>query len=245
MAEHPVQAFEEDLTTLDNKIAQMGGLAEQALGQAVDALYRRDPDLAEKTLANDRSIDLLERSIEESAITLIAGRQPVAGDLRQIVTAMRISIDLERIGDLAKNIAKRAIAVSTEQPPKQAMQGFMHIAEITLRQLKDVLDAYSQRDADKALKVWRQDNEIDEVYSSLYRELLATMTEEPRSVGLHTHLLFGAKNLERIGDHATNIAETTYFLIKGAALADERPRADRTSLTLFASPPDKREVVKF
>ncbi len=236
MAEHPIRAFEEELKTLDTCIAQMGGLAEQALGQAIDALHNRDPELAETTLANDREIDRLERSVDELAVSIIARRAPVARDLRQIVTAIRIAVDLERIGDLSKNIAKRAIAIASEPHPKQSMAGFMHIGETALRQLKDVLDAYSQRDADMALRVWQRDEEIDAGYNSLYRELLTAMMKEPQSVGVYAHLLFGAKNLERIGDHATNIAETIYFLIHGKALVDERPKSDSTSLTLVDFP---------
>jgi phosphate transport system protein len=215
-------------------VAQMGGLAEQALGRAIDALYYRDPDLAEITLANDQAIDTMERSVDELAISIIARRGPVAIDLRQIVTAIRIAVDLERIGDLSKNIAKSAIAVAAESHPKQVMTGFMHIGEAAMRQLKDVLDAYSQRDAALALGVWERDQEIDAMYNSLYTELLTTMMEEPRSVGLYAHLLFGAKNLERVGDHATNIAETIYYLINGETLGDNRPKSDRTSQTVVA-----------
>jgi phosphate transport system protein len=216
-------------------VAQMGGLAERALGQAIDALYTRNPDLAEVTLENDRAIDGLERSVDEFAVSMIARRQPVASDLRQIVTAIRIAGDLERIGDLAKNIAKRAIAVAGEPHPKQVMTGFMHIGEAAMRQLKDVLDAYSGRNADGAFSVWQRDQEIDAMYNSLYAELLDTMMEEPQSVGLYAHLLFSAKNLERIGDHATNIAETIYYLINGTVLSEERPKMDRTSRTLVLS----------
>jgi phosphate transport system protein len=216
-------------------VAQMGGLAERALGQAIDALYTRNPDLAEVTLENDRAIDGLERSVDEFAVSMIARRQPVASDLRQIVTAIRIAGDLERIGDLAKNIAKRAIAVAGEPHPKQVMTGFMHIGEAAMRQLKDVLDAYSERNAEGALSVWQRDQEIDAMYNSLYAELLDAMMEEPQSVGLYAHLLFSAKNLERIGDHATNIAETIYYLINGKVLSEERPKLDRTSRTLVLS----------
>jgi phosphate transport system protein len=233
VAEHTIRAFTEELKLLDTKVAQMGGLAEQALGQAIDALHHRDPELAEKTLQNDKAIDKLERDVEEQAISIIARRAPVEIDLRQIITAIRIAADLERIGDLSKNIAKRAIAVAAEPHPKQVMLGFLHIGETALRQLKDVLDAYSQRDAEKALKVWQQDEEIDAMYNSLYRELLTTMMEEPNQVGLYAHLLFGAKNLERIGDHATNIAETIYYLIHGTVLMEERSKLDSTSLTLI------------
>jgi phosphate transport system protein len=237
VAEHAARTFEEELKSLETSIAQMGGLAEQAVGQAIDALHNRDPELAETTLANDRTIDKLERGVEELAVSIIARRAPLDRELRQIITAIRIAVDLERIGDLSKNIAKRAIAVAAEPHPKQTMTGFMHIGETALRQLKDVLDAYSQRDADMALKVWQRDEEIDAMYNSLYRELLTAMMKEPQGVGVYAHLLFGAKNLERIGDHATNIAETVYYLIHGIALAEERPKSDSTSLTLVGFPP--------
>ena len=236
MVEHSVRAYETELKSLEAMVAQMGGLAEHALGQAVDALYTRNPDLAEVTLENDRTIDGLERSVDELAVSIIARRQPVASDLRQIVTAIRTAGDLERIGDLAKNIAKRAIAVAGEPHPKQVMTGFMHIGEAAMRQLKDVLDAYSQRNADGALSVWLHDQEIDAMYNSLYTELLNTMMEEPQNVGLYAHLLFSAKNLERIGDHATNIAEIIYYCINGKVLGEERPKLDRTSRTLVLSP---------
>jgi phosphate transport system protein len=233
VAEHPAKVYEGELKSLDTLIAQMGGLAEQALGQAIDALYHRDPDLAEATLDNDRAIDALERNVDELSISIIARRAPIASDLRQIVTAIRIAVDLERIGDLAKNIAKRAIAIAAETRPNQVMTGFKHIGESTMAQLKDVLDAYSQRNSGMALKVWQQDLEIDAMYNSLYTELLTAMMEEPQNAGLYAHLLFSAKNIERIGDHATNIAETTYFLIHGKALSDERPKSDSASRTLI------------
>ena len=235
MVEHPVRAYETELKSLDSMLAHMGGLAEHALGQAIDALYHRDPDLAEVTLDNDRAIDKLERAVDELAISIIARRGPVASDLRQIVTAIRIAVDLERIGDLSKNIAKRAIAIADEPHPKQVITGFMHIGEAAMRQLKDVLDAYSQRNSGAALKVWQRDQEIDAMYNSLYTELLTAMMAEPQSVGLYAHLLFGAKNLERVGDHATNIAETVYYLINGKVLSDERPKSDTTSQTLVLS----------
>ncbi len=235
MVEHPVRTYETELKSLDSMLAHMGGLAEHALGQAIDALYNRDPELAEVTLENDRAIDKLERAVDELAISIIARRGPVASDLRQIVTAIRIAADLERIGDLSKNIAKRAIAIAQETHPKQVMTGFMHIGEAAMRQLKDVLDAYSQRNSGAALKVWQRDQEIDAMYNSLYSELLTAMMEEPQSVGVYAHLLFSAKNLERVGDHATNIAETVYYLINGKVLGEERPKSDTTSRTLVLS----------
>lgn len=233
--EHIIRAYDTELKSLDAMVAHMGGLAEHALGQAVDALCNRNPDLAEITLENDKNIDRLERAVDENAISIIARRQPVASDLRQIVTAIKIAGDLERIGDLAKNIAKRSIAIAGEQHPKQVIAGFLHIGEAAMRQLKDVLDAYSQRNAEAALKVWEDDQEIDAMYNSLYTELLEAMMEEPQKAGLYAHLLFSAKNLERIGDHATNIAETIYYCIQGKVLGDERPKSDRTSGTLVLS----------
>jgi phosphate transport system protein len=229
--EHIVRSYEEELAALNTKIAKMGGLAEQVVGQSIDALERRDPDLAEVTIKEDEVIDELEHEIEEQAIVMIARRQPMAYDLRQIMAALRISADLERIGDLGKNIGKRALAVVGEQQPKKLMLGLKHMGELALEQLKEVLDAFIERDADRALKVWYKDEEIDAMYNSLFRELLTYMMEDPRNIGLCTHLLFGAKNIERIGDHATNIAETVYFLVHGSAITDQRPKGDNTSST--------------
>jgi phosphate transport system protein len=232
--EHIVRSYEEELSALNNKIAKMGGLAEQIVGQSIDALQARDPDLAAKTIQQDESIDALDKEIEEQAITMIARRQPMAYDLRQIMAALHISTDLERIGDLGKNIAKRALAVVREQQPKQLMLGLKHMGELSLGQLKEVLGAYIERDADRALQVWYKDEEIDAMYNSLFRETLTYMMEDPRNIGLCTHLLFGAKNIERIGDHATNIAETVYFLVNGRAITDQRPKGDNTSSTPVA-----------
>jgi phosphate transport system protein len=231
--EHIVRSYEEELSLLNNKIAKMGGLAEQVLGQSIEALERRDPELAAATISEDESIDALEREIEEQTVAMIARRQPMAYDLRQIMAALRIANDLERIGDLGKNIAKRAVAVVSEQQPKQLMLGLKHMGELALGQLKEVLDAFIERDADRALKVWYKDEEIDAMYNSLFRELLTYMMEDPRNIGLCTHLLFGAKNIERIGDHTTNIAENVYYLVHGTAIADDRPKGDDTSSTLI------------
>ena len=232
--EHIVRSYEEELTHLNNKIARMGGLVEKVLGQSFEALERRDPELAVATIKEDEEIDALERQIEEQAVIMIAKRQPLANDLRQIMAALRISIELERIGDLGKNLAKRAVAVVGEQQPKQLMLGLKHMGELALSQLKEVLDAFIERDAERALKVWYKDEEIDSMYNSLFRELLTYMMEDPRNIGLCTHLLFGAKNIERIGDHATNIAETVYYLATGKTITDQRPKGDTTSLTPVA-----------
>ncbi len=229
MHEHIVRSFDQELQQLDKKISQMGGLAERLLAQGFDALERRDPKLAEVAVASDRNIDLLERDLQEQTILMIARRQPMANDLRHIMTVLKIAGDLERIGDLAKNIAKRALAVSGENHPKSLMTGLKHMTELAMGQLKDVLDAYAERDADKALVVWRQDERIDAMFNSLFRELLTYMMEDPRNIGLCTHLLFGAKNIERIGDHTTNIAETVHYLVTGENLVAERPKDDRSS----------------
>jgi phosphate transport system protein len=233
--EHTVHSYDEELTVLNSKIAKMGGLAEKVLGQSFEALERRDPDLAADTIAEDDEIDQLQTEIEEQAVVMIARRQPMAYDLRQIMAALRISTDLERIGDLGKNIAKRAVAVVTEQQPKQLMLGLKHMGELSLRQLKEVLDAFIERDAERALNVWYKDEEIDSMYNSLFRELLTYMMEDPRNIGLCTHLLFGAKNIERVGDHATNIAETVYYLVHGRPITDQRPKGDTTSSTAYTS----------
>jgi len=233
MTQHTVKSFEDELTLLDNRIAQMGGLVERLLGQSFDALNRRDPKLAEAAIASDKAIDALQREIDDHAVLVIAKRQPVADDLRHIMAGLKIAADLERIGDFAKNIAKRALAIAGESHPKPLLLGLGHMVELALRQLKDALDAFAERDADKALAVWRHDEQLDAMYNSLFRELLTYMMEDPRNIGLSTHLLFGAKNLERIGDHTTNIAETVHYLVHGTAITDDRPKGDTTSSTLI------------
>jgi len=228
---HIVTSFEDELRALDNKLAEMGGLAERLVEQSFEALDQRDTTLAEQAITSDRVIDKHEAELEAMAIGMIARRQPVALDLRQITAAMKIAGDLERVGDLGKNIAKRALAIANEPRPKQLMGGISHMTEIAQRQLKDVLDAFAMRDAEKSEAVWRKDAQLDAMYNSLFRELLTYMMEDPRNIGLCTHLLFAAKNLERIGDHATNIAETTYYLVNGTHLAEDRPKGDTTSMT--------------
>jgi phosphate transport system protein len=227
--EHIVRSYEDELAYLDKKIAHMGGLAENNLGQSFDALEKRDPRLAERVIKSDRMIDALQREIEDQVISMIARRQPMANDLRHIMAALRITGDLERIGDLAKNIAKRALAVAHESHPKPLISGFRHMVELALRQLKIVLDAYAERDAEKAMQVWHEDTQIDAMYNSLFRELLTYMMEDPRNIGVSTHLLFGAKNIERVGDHTTNIAETIHYMVLGTSIADDRPKIEQVS----------------
>ncbi len=227
--EHTVRSYEDELALLDKKIAHMGGLAENNLGQSFEALERRDPKLAETVIRSDRAIDALQREIEELVISIIARRQPMADDLRHVMAAIRISGDLERIGDLAKNIAKRALAIAHETHPKPLISGFRHMVELALRQLKDVLDAYAERDSQRALQVWTEDAQIDAMYNSLFRELLTYMMEDPRNIGLSTHLLFGAKNIERVGDHTTNIAETVHYMVHGTLIGEDRPKIEQVS----------------
>jgi phosphate transport system protein len=235
MGDHIVKSYEEELALLDKKIAHMGGLSEHLLGKAFDALERRDPRLAEQTIKADEQVDQLQREIEEQVIQMIARRQPMADDLRQVISALRITGELERIGDLAKNIAKRALTIAGEQYPKPLVSGLRHMVELAMRQLKDVLDAYAERNAGTAHKVWTDDQMIDSTYNSVFRELLTYMMEDPRNIGPCTHLLFGAKNIERIGDHTTNIAETVHYMVHGTPLADDRPKGDQTSSTLVGT----------
>ncbi|MEM7619591.1 MAG: phosphate signaling complex protein PhoU [Pseudomonadota bacterium] len=233
MTMHIVKSYEEELAGLDTQIAQMGGQVERLVADAIYALENRAPELAETTVHSDASIDILERQIEEQVVGMIARRQPMAMDLRQIMTVFRVSSDLERIGDLGKNIAKRAYAVAGENHPQGLVRGLRHMGDLALEQLKNVLDAYSQRDAEKAVQVWQRDEDIDAMYNSLFREFLTYMMEDPRNISLCTHMLFGAKNIERIGDHATNIAESVYFFVHGKELPNERPKSDFTSSAVF------------
>jgi phosphate transport system protein len=231
---HTAKAFDVDLQDLARMVAEMGGLAEKQIADAVDALARRDGKLAQRVVALDPSVDALQREIEERGILTIARRQPMAVDLRDIVGALRVSNDLERIGDLAKNIAKRVIALGNEfNPQNKVIRGVEHMTDLVLGQLKQVLDAYARRDVPQALEVWRGDEEIDAVNNSLFRELLTYMMEDPRNITFCTHLLFCAKNIERMGDHATNIAETVYYIAEGQALADERPKGESFSAVPF------------
>ena len=230
MTEHTAKAFDVDLQEITRMVAEMGGLAEKSIADSVDSLVHRDADRAQRIVAADPSIDTLQHDIEEKAVLTIARRQPMAVDLREIVGALRVCNDLERIGDLAKNIAKRVMALDGEFHPTKLIRGVEHMGALVLAQLKEVLDAYAGHDLKKALAVWGGDEEIDAMCTSLFRELLTYMMEDPRSIGFCTHLLFCAKNLERVGDHATNIAETAHYVITGEALIAERPKGDDSSV---------------
>jgi phosphate transport system protein len=228
MAEHIVSSYDKDLQDLRRRISEMGGIAEKMLVDAISALVRRDMPLAQVVIASDSRLDVLQREVEESAILTIARRQPMAVDLRETISAIRVSGDVERIGDLAKNIAKRALAIGGQFQPQKIVVGVQHMSDLVLGQLKDVLDAYAQQDTVKAVDVWRRDGAIDALYTSLFRELLTYMMEDPRNISFCTHLLFCAKNIERIGDHTTNIAETVHYLVTGETLAIDRPKNDRS-----------------
>jgi phosphate transport system protein len=226
MSDHTVRSFDDELLALGRFISEMGGIAETMFASSVEALVRSDTQLAQRVIATDQRLDTLEREIEEKAILTIAKRQPMAVDLRSIITSIRIAADLERVGDLAKNIGKRAVAMNGQFIPQKIASGVTHMADLALERLKTVLDAYMRQDVETALEVWRTDDEIDTLYNSLFRELLTYMMEDPRNIGFCTHLLFCAKNVERIGDHATNIAETIHYLVTGKTITIERPRSD-------------------
>jgi phosphate transport system protein len=229
MSDHIAKAYDQDISALKTQLSEMGGIAEEQLASAIQALSRRDTVLADHVIRNDDKLDELERRIEEKAILTIAKRQPMALDLREIMVALRVASDIERIGDLAKNTAKRTHAIS-EALPRKLSTGLARMGNMAQAQLKQVLDAYAQRDDDKGLAVWRADEDLDALYNSIFRELLTYMMEDPRNISLCTHLLFGAKNLERIGDHTTNIAENIHYLIHGKTIQELRPKKDLTSM---------------
>ncbi|MEQ1708176.1 MAG: phosphate signaling complex protein PhoU [Terricaulis sp.] len=225
MAEHTVKAFTEELDALTQEVARMGGLAETAINDALSAVIRRETEQAQRVIERDARIDAAQREIERRAIKLFALRQPLAGDLRVVLTAWRIAGELERVGDLAKNIAKRSLILNQAEPIGLA-RSVERMGKLAAAHLKQVLDAYANRDLQGAIAVWFQDDNIDAHYNSLFRELLTYMIEDPRTIGSCAHLLFIAKNIERIGDHGTNIAEYIHFLVTGEEIATQRPRAD-------------------
>jgi phosphate transport system protein len=223
---HILSAYDEDLKFLTRRIAEMGGLAEQMVSDSVRALVHGDAALAQKVISDDVILDHAEREVGDKAIVTIARRQPMAADLREIMGSIRIASDLERVGDLGKNTAKRVIAVQGTGVPRSLARGIEHLSELALVQLKEVLDVYTSRSPDKAVTIRERDEEIDAMYTSLFREMLTYMMEDPRNITTCTHLLFCAKNIERIGDHATNIAETIYYMATGAQPEGERPKDD-------------------
>ena len=235
VSEHIIKSYDEELRRLDNAITQMGGLAETQLASAIEAVVKRDSRLAADVVEADVRVDQLEQDIEGMALRLLALRQPMAVDLRQILAALKTASGLERIADYATNVAKRSIVLNQAPPVKPAFS-IPRMGRLGQAMIKDVLDAYVERDADKALVVWARDEELDEMYTSLFRELLTYMIEDPRNITACTHLLFMAKNIERIGDHATNIAETVYYMVVGEPLDAVRPKGDSTSLMNLTPP---------
>ena len=227
MVEHTVRSYDRELDSLERLIAEMGGIAEKMVVEAVDALANSDTVLAHQVVAADPRLDALQREIEDLAVSTIAKRQPVAVDLRELIGAIRVAGDLERVGDLAKNIAKRTIKLGTESRVPRAIVGLRHMNEVATELMKDVLDAYAQRDAERAREVWERDVDLDALEDSVFRDLLTHMMEDPRNISFCAHLLFCSKNIERIGDHATNIAETVVYLVTGEPMPSERPRGRR------------------
>jgi phosphate transport system protein len=229
MSDHTTKAFDVELRELTRMVAEMGGLVEKQIADSLDALADRDSDIAQRPIALDPKIDALQHEIEEKAVFTIARRQPMAIDLREIIGALRIANDLERVGDLAKNNAKRVLPLSEEVQPANLMLGVERLGEMVLERIRQVLDSYANRNLDLALAVWNGDEEIDLRCTGLFRELLTYMMEDARHITYCIHLMFCAKNLERMGDHATNIAETIYYIINGSAITEQRPKGDTTS----------------
>ncbi len=228
---HIVTAFDDDLIAIQAKISEMGGMAEEILSNALEALKNRDADLAQVAISRDKKLDELEIELNELATNTIALRQPMAQDLRVLISALKIASTLERIGDLAKNVAKRAIHLS-EGKPGRTSASLVRMGQQTMAQLTEILDAYVQRDTDLAVAIWRRDAELDETYNAIFREVVTYMMEDPRTIGLGSQLLFIAKNLERIGDHTTHVAENIYYIVKGEPLGDDRPKGEPIGLDL-------------
>jgi len=226
--EHIVKSYDEELNRLTGEIQRMGNLALVELEAAITAVIERDSDAAERIIASDKAIDELENEISQDVIRLLALRQPIARDLREVLAALRISSDIERIGDYAANVAKRALALNRVDQVRPVIS-MPRLGKIAGEIISEVLLAYRDRDADRALLAWARDEELDALYTGIFRELLTYMMEDPRNITACTHLLFMAKNIERIGDHATNIAENIYFIVHGTQIAQERRKGDKTT----------------
>jgi phosphate transport system protein len=224
MNQHIVKSYGDELAQLTAEVVRMGGLTESQVNDAVAAVARRDVALAQAVIERDERIDACQHDVERRAIRLIALRQPMAGDLRRTVAALKISLELERVGDLAKNIAKRSLVLAEAEPMTTLTRSMERMGKLVAARLKDVLDAYTAGEVDRAVNVWTHDDDVDQHYNSLFRELLTYMMGDPRTIQTSAHLLFMAKNLERIGDHATNIAEMIHYELTGADLTAEGPR---------------------
>jgi phosphate transport system protein len=226
--EHIVKSYDEELHRLTGEIQRMGDLALTELEAAIVAVVERDSDSAARIVQSDSAVDALELEISQDVIRLLALRQPMARDLREVMAALRISSDIERIGDYAANVAKRSIALNRLDQVRP-VYALPRLAELAADLVREVLIAYHERDADRALLAWARDEELDNLYTGMFRELLTYMMEDPRNITACTHLLFMAKNIERIGDHATNIAENIYFLVHGTQIAQARRKGDSTA----------------
>ena len=224
-SEHIVTSYEDELTELARLISEMGGRVEQAITNSTQALVRLDHRQAEEVVKADQEVDDLQRRIDDMAVSMIARRQPMGPDLRQIVSAVHVATDLERVGDMAKNIGRRTLEIHEQRISPQLYSGIRHMSELALNQVNRALDAFTARDTAAAVDVCKRDDEIDAIYMSLFREFLTYMMEDPRNITDCTHLLFCAKNLERAGDHATNIAEAAYYMVTGKNLPVEPERA--------------------
>ena len=222
---HIVSAFDAELQAISARITEMGGMAEEQLGQAIEALQNRDSELAETIIRSDKRLDAMEMGLEQEAVQLIALRQPMAGDLREVIAALKISSALERVGDLAKNVAKRTLVLN-QSPPLRVVSSITRMGRQAQALMAEALDAYMARDTGRAVAVWKRDVEIDEMHNSIFRELITYMMEDPRTIGLCSQLLFVVKNFERIGDHTTFIAEMTYYAVEGRPLGDDRPKSN-------------------
>lgn len=225
---HTVRAFDAELDALNQKIARMGGMAETQLGDAVQALVTADLALADQVIKGDDAVDTTEDSVNEMVVRMLALRQPMADDLRVVMSSLKVAGALERVADHAAGIAHRVHTLK-HHAPVPAVKSVGRLGALVLELLKDSLDGYSNRDTERAIRVWERDEEVDALYSSLFRELLTYMMEDPRNIAPCSHLLFVAKNLERIGDHATTVAEVTHFIATGKRLGRGRPKGDTTA----------------
>ena len=219
--EHIVSSYEDELTNLQSTISEMGGMVEQAITDSTTALLRLDHKQAQDVRAFDKRVDEMQQRINDMAVSIIARRQPMAADLRMVVTSIQVANDLERVGDMAKQLAKRALQIENLGLAPKFYNGVKHMADLVARQLKAALDAYASRSPEGAVDVCNRDDEVDAMHTSLFRELLTYMMEDPRNITQCTHLLFCTKSLERVGDHATNVAEAAYYLQTGRHLSAE------------------------
>ena len=237
MSDHILKSFDEELTLLNRTITRMGELSQSQLAGALDALLLRDTTVAAHVVKGDLEVDGLERELDARAIRVIALRQPIARDLREVLSALRIGIEFERACDFAANIAKRAIALG-KHSPDEWINEIAELGNLALKLLADVVTAFRERNSEKALAVWAQDEQLDDTYTGIYRRLIDFMKAEPQRVPIGAHLLFIAKNIERIGDHATNIAESVYYQVTGEPLTAPRPKGDKSSFDQVDGAPE-------